>query len=136
MNLNTVSLPPKCVREELFCSFRLIHLTNSASAIFQTLSWVLELKMDTKSLSIKPQVCVYITKRDSWLMCAISQSCAWLDCCFLSVPPQNLLFLFVCLFQIPDLAQSLPQTIEALYIPSPWTDISTPPRVVRRTLPM
>lgn len=50
-----------------------------------------------------------------------------------SLPRQSVLF--VCLFQILGLAPSLPLMIEALSIPSPWTDISIPPQAARRTSP-
>lgn len=141
MKLNTVPLPPEYNWEELFCNIWLIYSTNSASAIFQALSWVLELKMAMKILSIKPwltlrSACTSWRERVGWCVQSVSHvSCVWLDYCFLSVPSQDLVFLFVCLFQIPDLALYLPRTIEALSILSPWTDTSTQPQVARQTLP-
>lgn len=80
------------------------------------------------------QVCIHIMKRDSWLMYAGSHVYSW-TVVFSLFPPKTV-FLLVHLFQILDMAQSLPQTIEALSIPSPWTDISTPLQVARQTLPM
>lgn len=143
INLSVLPLPPEYIWEGLFCGIWLIHSTNS---IYQTPGTKLGSRIKgghenhEYQTMINAQVSAYIMKRDSWLMYAVSQPFShvygW-TVVFLSVPsPQDLLFLFVCLFQIPDLAQSLPQMIEALSIPSPWTDISTPPQVARRTLPM
>ena len=101
--------------------------------------------MATKFLTINPWLALRSASaswRETVGWCVhVYVSYVWLDCCFYSVPSQDLvgfLFvcLFVCLFQTLDLVPYLPRTIEALSIPNPWTDISTPLRVARQTSPM